>query len=999
MDNADFFPPGGVPFLSYTSQDQHPLGFIPHPHAIQQQEGSSRRTNMSTNPARHPKARKRLNPLNRERTVTTLTNNGHFPTASEQPAGSFFTPVPYAAENMSSMAMMNTQGYDMPGPYGYGFETPVAPMYHPNMNNNHSQPTLNSQQQQPPAFSRRSQRLQHGAPRHSLHQSGSSHDSTSNPKDKPALPDGKDDLEILQNLKKLILDNQHPFYKAIPKPEYLAQLYKGQIPTDTQAKELISNGKTSASEPHLKEEPSSAGIGGVSAAEAEVKTLGGLERGSATEQHLEKNVDPQAPTQAPIAEVTGHEHSANVAQQQTSEGPAVSVLSSIRPKTQSLAPVTTPNVSAVTPTKQRASPSSADVKPAVHPSEGTASAQDPMQVDTPPPSAALGVPTVNQSPPKRLYDKGVPQAGSPVSVSVVPFQPQGPQSVRDIQATDSRRLFQVPGTPSLSIPVEETVPFDGNRLANRPVPFVSTVAPPVATEIVPFGGTSSIIPGLGPVVSTSGFTPVLASAPSSVQLKPVVDIRSSPAPVVMPSSAPAVRPPNLPTPNGPPPAPVNVPAAEQAARPSLKERLEQPPVHQQSRPARQPSSESQSHPHDRNVSNTNANNNNMKGRNKKNQHPPYTGPPKGGDRSYNRPPGPPDGPPPPSASAPLRTPFRGRSPPLDNRKLPISPAPRGPPPRDYRGPPAGRSPSRERGGYSRPPPHDFVEPRRDSLDMDGPPPGRYDGRLSYPDYPPAPLPLSGGRGPPPDGGRGEYYGSYAPAQDRGPRWEDPYYKRDWERGPPPGSADRGRFDRDYEPTGSWDRADREFGDRDPVYPEDDRYTPREPERARPPAPFTPAYGRVRGRSPSPIGRPGPGDSSRPPVKRAREDFGPEYYPGPGPGGAGAGRPPVRRGPPGDYAPPPRSGGGPGGADWNTAGGPPPPASASSMGGGIHGGRDYLGRGDASMEYSPLPDNYDRARSPPPPASGGRASYGVGGGGGRSAYNRGPERYGGLRPPP
>lgn len=106
---------------------------------------------------------------------------------------------------------------------------------------------------------------------------------------------------------------------------------------------------------------------------------------------------------------------------------------------------------------------------------------------------------------------------------------------------------------------------------------------------------------------------------------------------------------------------------------------------------------------------------------------------------------------------------------------------------------------------------------------------------------------------------------------------------------------------------------------------------------------------------------------------------------------------MRRGPPGDYGPPPRSGGGPGGADWPTAGGPPLPVSAPPMGGGIPGGRSYMGRGDASMEYSPLPDSYDRARSPPP-ASGGRASYG-GGGNVRGGYNRGPERYGGMRPPP
>lgn len=520
---------------------------------------------------------------------------------------------------------------------------------------------------------------------------------------------------------------------------------------------------------------------------------------------------PQATpaTRSPTPKITGVE-----TQQQTSEGPAIPVLSSVHPETESSTALTTPKAPTVPLTEQRVSPSDTDVKPVVHPPQGTGIMQDSMQVDTPPQSAALGA-TVRKvssgvpSPLKSSVENDVPQIESVAPVLVDTSQRQGPQSVRDIPPTDSSKPAPSSGT-SLPIPDEETVPFGDARPASRSVSSVSAVALPVATDIVPFGGSSSIIPGLGPVVSASSFTPVIASAQPSLQPKPISHFQ--PAPGSTPSSVPSMRPPNVPVANGPPPAPVGIPAAEQATRPSLKERLDQPPVHQQMRPAGQPPSESQSFSQDRN-----ANSNNMRGRNKKNQHPPYTGPPKAGDRSYNRPPMPSDGPPPPPVSAPVRAPFRGRSPPLDNRKMPVSPGPRGPPPRDYRGPPPGRSPSRERGGYARPPlPHDFVEPRRDSLDIDGPPPGRYDGRSSYPDYPPAP-PLSGGRGPPPDvpppGGRGEYYGSFAPSQDRNPRWEDPYYKRDWERGPPPGSADRGRFDRDYEPAGSWDRPDREFADR------------------------------------------------------------------------------------------------------------------------------------------------------------------------------------------
>ncbi|KAG6375602.1 hypothetical protein JVT61DRAFT_3168 [Boletus reticuloceps] len=45
----------------------------------------------------------------------------------------------------------------------------------------------------------------------------------------PVLPPGKNDLEILENLKTIIKEGQHEFYRAAPQPAALATLYMGHI--------------------------------------------------------------------------------------------------------------------------------------------------------------------------------------------------------------------------------------------------------------------------------------------------------------------------------------------------------------------------------------------------------------------------------------------------------------------------------------------------------------------------------------------------------------------------------------------------------------------------------------------------------------------------------------------------------------------------------------------------------------------------------------------------
>ena len=148
---------------------------------------------------------------NRERTVTTLTEdpNTHYlvPTPSEEPghvSPSFVTSV-VPPHNMS----LGPQ-YPIAGNFSYGYTAPFSPVQHTNM----------PQQQQP-------------------YYSASSQQGAQQPATKSALPPGKSDLEILQNLKKLIIEGQHPFYRAVPSPAALASLYKGPIPVQAQPEQYL----------------------------------------------------------------------------------------------------------------------------------------------------------------------------------------------------------------------------------------------------------------------------------------------------------------------------------------------------------------------------------------------------------------------------------------------------------------------------------------------------------------------------------------------------------------------------------------------------------------------------------------------------------------------------------------------------------------------------------------------------------------------------------------
>ena len=180
----------------------------------------------------------------RERTVTTLTENPNtpylVPTPSEEPAGA---PLPFNNPKMQNIQMASP--FQMGGSYQYGSYPPFNPM-HPSAQQQQQQP----QQQQKPFFgpsqqqqlsqqqplSQQQQPLpQHQQPQPLPQPQQQPQQQSQPPSMKPTLPPGKNDLDILQNLKKIIKDGQHPFFRAVPQPAALASIYLGTIPSQSQA--------------------------------------------------------------------------------------------------------------------------------------------------------------------------------------------------------------------------------------------------------------------------------------------------------------------------------------------------------------------------------------------------------------------------------------------------------------------------------------------------------------------------------------------------------------------------------------------------------------------------------------------------------------------------------------------------------------------------------------------------------------------------------------------
>jgi len=129
--------------------------------------------------ARQNKKRKGRNNLNnRERTVTTFT---------EDPNTSFLVPLPSEEPAVMSNNPNNVP-FQIPPNFGISYNY-MAPQ---------PQQPQQQQPQQPQFFP-----------------------------SQVMLPPGKNDLEVLENLKTMIKEGQHEFYRAIPQPAALASLYLG----------------------------------------------------------------------------------------------------------------------------------------------------------------------------------------------------------------------------------------------------------------------------------------------------------------------------------------------------------------------------------------------------------------------------------------------------------------------------------------------------------------------------------------------------------------------------------------------------------------------------------------------------------------------------------------------------------------------------------------------------------------------------------------------------
>lgn len=144
----------------------------------------------------------RNNANNRERTVTTLTEDPNtpylVPTPSEEPAGANLMSSPFSVASSSAGNPSNIPpaAYQIPGTFAFGFNNYAGPMHGSVHHQQHQQ------QQQPQQFYASQQQ-------------------------QTILPPGKNDLEVLEKLKEMIKNGQHEFYRAVPQPAALASIYLG----------------------------------------------------------------------------------------------------------------------------------------------------------------------------------------------------------------------------------------------------------------------------------------------------------------------------------------------------------------------------------------------------------------------------------------------------------------------------------------------------------------------------------------------------------------------------------------------------------------------------------------------------------------------------------------------------------------------------------------------------------------------------------------------------
>lgn len=158
---------------------------------------------MSTRQNKKRKGRNNVN--NRERTVTTLTEDPNtsflVPTPSEEPAGANLMSSPFSVTSSSGGGPPSnipaSPGFQMTGNYYNvpGYNSYLGPPVGPPIHGQNVHPQHPQQHQQ--FF------------------------STTN------LPAGQNDLEVLEKLKEKIKSGQHEIYRAIPQPTALASIYLG----------------------------------------------------------------------------------------------------------------------------------------------------------------------------------------------------------------------------------------------------------------------------------------------------------------------------------------------------------------------------------------------------------------------------------------------------------------------------------------------------------------------------------------------------------------------------------------------------------------------------------------------------------------------------------------------------------------------------------------------------------------------------------------------------
>lgn len=157
--------------------------------------------------SRQNKKRKgRNNGMNRERTVTTLTEgpDSVFQMAGMQSAGRL-TDEPLSATSSSATAIMSSPFASSSGPnISPGFQIPPTFTSFSNPYSTYMVPSY-PQQQSPQFFQPQQQQQQQSMP----------------------LPQGQNDLEVLERLKETIKKNQHELYRPIPQPAALASVYLG----------------------------------------------------------------------------------------------------------------------------------------------------------------------------------------------------------------------------------------------------------------------------------------------------------------------------------------------------------------------------------------------------------------------------------------------------------------------------------------------------------------------------------------------------------------------------------------------------------------------------------------------------------------------------------------------------------------------------------------------------------------------------------------------------